>query len=379
MEFKFNVNACLKDEITVVDRNNPLLKCNYQRSPIKDSALSDNLREIIETLGVKSAVAQGLGNPITSCDQLISTDQRLYLLKQSKNSPNGKVVGMLKVGKKKLFFLNYDSQQVEVTPLCVLDFYVSEACQRQGYGLKLFNFMLQAEKVLPEHIAVDRPSPKMLAFYKKQFNLSAPLKQPNHFVVFRDFFKGYKAVSSKRWTDHQKRGPIFLTAVNNNSTVSTPKESNRDFNNVSTPKESTREVIKDQPKPHKIQISEVEPVPIQPASIPVVEPVVIEKPSRQTIHSAHDFRQHKEPILPNLLEQPLSRLGITMTPPLTKSKISAPYPTPYLKNNKNSVRSAGFWSRNDLMPSSTSYVVGGSDQSISAQSRYLHYGKPRPF
>ena len=29
--------------------------------------------------------AQGLGNPITSCDQLIATDQRLYLLKQSKN------------------------------------------------------------------------------------------------------------------------------------------------------------------------------------------------------------------------------------------------------------------------------------------------------
>ena len=34
---------------------------------------------------IVSPQAQGLGNPITSCDQLIATDQRLYLLKQSKN------------------------------------------------------------------------------------------------------------------------------------------------------------------------------------------------------------------------------------------------------------------------------------------------------
>ncbi len=37
----------------------------------------------------------------------------------------------------------------EIDPLCVLDFYVSEACQRQGIGLRLFEFMLEVKQCLP--------------------------------------------------------------------------------------------------------------------------------------------------------------------------------------------------------------------------------------
>lgn len=32
---------------------------------------------------------------------------------------------------------------VEAEPLCVLDFYIVEELQRHGYGLELFDFMLQ--------------------------------------------------------------------------------------------------------------------------------------------------------------------------------------------------------------------------------------------
>lgn len=35
------------------------------------------------------------------------------------------------------------SAHVEAEPLCVLDFYVVENLQRHGYGLELFDFMLQ--------------------------------------------------------------------------------------------------------------------------------------------------------------------------------------------------------------------------------------------
>ena len=31
----------------------------------------------------------------------------------------------------------------EIDPVCVLDFYVHESCQRQGIGNKLFEFMCQ--------------------------------------------------------------------------------------------------------------------------------------------------------------------------------------------------------------------------------------------
>ncbi|MEQ2186999.1 Alpha-tubulin N-acetyltransferase 1, partial [Goodea atripinnis] len=56
---------------------------------------------------------------------------------------HGVVVGFLKVGYKKLFLLDRNGVHIEVEPLCVLDFYVSELLQRHGYGLELFNFMLQ--------------------------------------------------------------------------------------------------------------------------------------------------------------------------------------------------------------------------------------------
>lgn len=35
------------------------------------------------------------------------------------------------------------SVHVEAEPLCVLDFYIVEHLQRHGYGLELFDFMLQ--------------------------------------------------------------------------------------------------------------------------------------------------------------------------------------------------------------------------------------------
>lgn len=51
---------------------------------------------------------------------------------------------------------------VEAEPLCVLDFYIAENLQRNGYGLELFNFMLQVENTLgiPEIIWNIRPFTK---------------------------------------------------------------------------------------------------------------------------------------------------------------------------------------------------------------------------
>jgi len=59
------------------------------------------------------------------------------------HSGRGVVVGLLKVGCKKLFVYDHHGTQHEMQPLCVLDFYVHESCQRRGYGRKLFEYMLQ--------------------------------------------------------------------------------------------------------------------------------------------------------------------------------------------------------------------------------------------
>ena len=72
----------------------------------------------------------------------------------------------------------------EMCPLCVLDFYVHENCQRQGVGKKLFDHMLKDQGVEPHVLAYDRPSSKLLSFLNKYFQLASYVPQNNNFVVF---------------------------------------------------------------------------------------------------------------------------------------------------------------------------------------------------
>jgi alpha-tubulin N-acetyltransferase 1 len=81
------------------------------------------------------------------------------------------VLGLLKVGVKKLFIRNESGQIKEISPLCVLDFYVHESVQRSGQGKQLFERMLECEKVRPEKLGYDRPSEKLLGFLGKHYSL----------------------------------------------------------------------------------------------------------------------------------------------------------------------------------------------------------------
>jgi alpha-tubulin N-acetyltransferase 1 len=49
------------------------------------------------------------------------------------------VIGFIKMGKKNLFIRDELGNIKEISPLCVLDFYVHESQQRNGYGkVKIF-------------------------------------------------------------------------------------------------------------------------------------------------------------------------------------------------------------------------------------------------
>lgn len=65
----------------------------------------------------------------------------------------------------------------------------------------MFEFMLrvspnllyltkQQEKVNPEKLAYDRPSPKLLGFLAKHYGLKGFSPQANNFVVFDRYFQG---------------------------------------------------------------------------------------------------------------------------------------------------------------------------------------------
>ena len=158
---------------------------------------------IIDTMGELSAKvhimfeisqAQGLKSIITTTPKFIQSDNHIYI-KTDGNS----TVGFLKVGVRKLFIRDYVGTIIEISPLCVLDFYVHETVQRSGYGKvrelitcqKLFERMLEHEKVVPEKLAYDRPSSKLLAFLSRHYGLTSYIPQNNNFVVYNEYFTGH--------------------------------------------------------------------------------------------------------------------------------------------------------------------------------------------
>jgi len=152
---------------------------------------------MVEDLGKASARAQGLRQPVTCSTRIASSvEQRLYLLIGGRNI----VKGLIKVGKKRLFvataanannntFRRSNNPGLrEIEPLCVLDFYVHESCQRKGEGKTLFEYMMNAEKKIPSRMGYDRPSPKFLNFLSKHYGLKDYVPQNNNFVVYNRYF-----------------------------------------------------------------------------------------------------------------------------------------------------------------------------------------------
>ena len=124
------------------------------------------------------------------------SDQRIYLKLGS-----GKIEGMLKVGKKELFYRDRMGKCISMSPLCVLDFYVHDSIQRKGIGKLLFLKMLLSEDTIPNKLAYDRPSHKLLLFLKKHFTLSRYISQNNNFVIYDDYFEVTLAPLTSHSTD----------------------------------------------------------------------------------------------------------------------------------------------------------------------------------
>jgi len=183
MEFKFNcvrVLTCDADGICVLDAKTlPRLRS------------IDQVMDAIDRMGEASSHAQGLPAVITTSRKLLASDNRLYL-KVNEN----KIIGLLKVGSKKLFIRNDFGEIKEISPLCVLDFYVHESVQRGGFGKALYDRMLTDEKVTPRRLAIDKPSQKFLFFMKKHFGLIKYVPQNNNFVVFSAYFEAEERKST---------------------------------------------------------------------------------------------------------------------------------------------------------------------------------------
>ena len=140
--------------------------------------------EVVDRIGAASSKAQGLPAIITSGSRLFTSDTRLYL-----RCEGNRTLALLKVGIRKLFIRNEMGAIKEISPLCVLDFYVHESVQRSGQGKQIFEKMLESEGVRPEKLGYDRPSEKLLAFLAKHYGLKRYVPQNNNYVVYNQYFE----------------------------------------------------------------------------------------------------------------------------------------------------------------------------------------------
>ncbi|KAI0238023.1 Alpha-tubulin N-acetyltransferase 1 [Lamellibrachia satsuma] len=200
MEFPFNINTTFPNEITLLDSR--LTIGENGSNNLRHN--KDQLTSVINQMGIASSKAQGLNGVITSVSRLTVSTHHLYFLKDADaNNGQGAAVGILRVGHKKLFVYDREGANHELEPLCVLDFYVHESRQRTGCGKRLFECMLATEQRRPVDFAVDRPSPKFLAFLAKHYNLKALIPQVNNFVIFDGFFANNAKRDQSRRSFHQ--------------------------------------------------------------------------------------------------------------------------------------------------------------------------------
>ncbi|KAF1381195.1 hypothetical protein PFLUV_G00151030 [Perca fluviatilis] len=202
MEFSFDINQLFPERVSILDQT----IVSGPKSALRPD-LQAHIATVIDELGRASAKAQQLPAAITSASKLQTQRHQLYLLKDGEsNRGRGVVVGFLKVGYKKLFLLDRQGEHVEAEPLCVLDFYIAENMQRHGYGLELFDFMLQHKNLEPVLMAYDRPSPKFLSFLAKHYCLTPSVPQANNFVVYEGFFRNRSGSPSSPLTDQGMYG-----------------------------------------------------------------------------------------------------------------------------------------------------------------------------
>jgi alpha-tubulin N-acetyltransferase 1 len=101
---------------------------------------------------------------------------------------SGLVVGLLKVGRKSLYIFDKFGDTKHVNAPCVLDFYIHESRQRAGLGKVLFEYMLEFENLLPEQMAIDRPSEKLLSFLRKHYGKLYGLNYLNNAIKLKSIF-----------------------------------------------------------------------------------------------------------------------------------------------------------------------------------------------
>ena len=116
-------------------------------------------------------------------DRFEGSDNRVYM-----KVKGSRVEGMMVVGSRTVMYRDDRGKCVDISPLCVVDFYVHDRLQRRGIGIGIFSKMMKSEKIAVNKIAYDRPSPAILQFVSKYFDLWKHTQQSSGVLVYDAYF-----------------------------------------------------------------------------------------------------------------------------------------------------------------------------------------------
>jgi len=95
------------------------------------------VNEILDSMGYLSSKVKNIYNQKAQCLNTVITSSQKFFLSNHRifmKARDNSVIGYIKVGTKKLFVRDHLANYYEITPLCVLDFYVHDSQQRGGHG-----------------------------------------------------------------------------------------------------------------------------------------------------------------------------------------------------------------------------------------------------
>ncbi|XP_050420108.1 alpha-tubulin N-acetyltransferase 1-like isoform X2 [Adelges cooleyi] len=206
MEFNFAINEIATEEIVKIDPEMTVNGC------YKNENLKEKMALIVDAIGHASAVSQELKSPITSAKQLANSNHTLYMMTEHPSEGLFAVVGFLKVGWKHLYLYDKVGGRSEAMVCCLMDFYVHETRQRNGYGIRLLQHVLKDTNLQAKNLAIDKPTGKLLQFMWKHFQLSKLVNQGNNFVIFEEFFQhstnDNNSTNGERGKEHKSQ-PTF--------------------------------------------------------------------------------------------------------------------------------------------------------------------------
>jgi len=177
-------------DLSKVFENSPVERLDQTRLKWITPRKNLEIVRAIDRCGEAAAKFQKLRKPLTSYDRIMdSPDPNILYLYWQQNG-NTKILGYLKIVKRKLYLRNQEEKQFILEPFCVLDFFVFPEFQNTGVGKQIFDYMLEKEELNPSQLAYDKPNEALLSFLEKNYGLKGPIWQATSFAVFPEFFEG---------------------------------------------------------------------------------------------------------------------------------------------------------------------------------------------